>query len=97
MFCLLRFPFWSSQNEIANAVKVLWADSNFQLTFNERSSFQLFDCYPDFVKCCIENYPEWGGEGWIPSVSDVTKARLRTSGIVEVLCRCVGTIAGPPV
>jgi len=68
--------------ELAKAIQTLWADENYQKTYTERASFQLFDCYGEFAKK-IADYPEWGGENWVPSVSDVMKARVRTSGIVE--------------
>lgn len=68
--------------EIAEAIQLLWKDTNFQETYGERAKFQLYDCYGEFaVK--ISDYPEWGGPDWTPSVSDVMKARVRTSGIVE--------------
>merc|ERR1711871_1780868 len=75
---------------------VLWESPQFQKCHDLRAEYQLFDCYKDYAKDCVrkkmvptqdgdENSPkvEWGREGWIPSVSDVTKARVRTSGIVE--------------
>lgn len=68
--------------ELAKAIQFLWADENFQKTYMERASFQLFDCYGEFATKIAE-YPTWGGEAWVPSVSDVMKARVRTSGIVE--------------
>lgn len=68
--------------ETALAIQTLWKDPQFQATFDQRASFQLFDCYSEFAKK-ISDYPEWGGKDWIPSVSDVMKARVRTSGIVE--------------
>jgi len=69
--------------EMAAAIKTLWTDDNFQGTWLKRSEYQLFDTYNDFAKKATKEYPKWGGVGWIPSVSDVTKARVRTSGIVE--------------
>ncbi|GBG26347.1 Guanine nucleotide-binding protein subunit alpha [Hondaea fermentalgiana] len=70
-------------DELAAAIKSLWEDPQFQETFKQRAQFQLFDCYGDFAKSVSTNWPEWGGPGWVPSVSDVMKARVRTSGIVE--------------
>lgn len=70
-------------DECAAAIKLLWADPDFRATYDKRSSFQLFDCYCDFADSLSKKYPEWAGNGWIPSVSDVMKARVRTSGIVE--------------
>ena len=68
--------------ELATAIQTLWKDEQFQKTYAQRASFQLFDCYGDFAEK-LSNYPEWGGSEWTPSVSDVMKARVRTSGIVE--------------
>jgi len=70
------------EKDIADALSLLWADDMFQATYDDRSNFQLFDCYCDFAKK-ISKWPEWGGPDWIPSDSDVMKARVRTSGIVE--------------
>mmetsp|Transcript_9383 Transcript_9383/g.16437 ORF Transcript_9383/g.16437 Transcript_9383/m.16437 type:complete len:373 (+) Transcript_9383:307-1425(+) len=67
----------------AAAIKTLWEDEDFQATFRERAKFQLFDCYGDFAKSVSKKYPDWGGPNWMPSVDDVMKARVRTSGIVE--------------
>ena len=69
--------------EVARAITVLWNDAIFQKAYSKRSQYQLFDCYADFAKSAAKKYPRWGGEGWIPSVGDVMKARVRTSGIVE--------------
>jgi len=68
--------------EVAEAINVLWADEEFQKTYVERATYQLFDSYGDFAEK-VKDYPDWGGENWIPSASDVMKARVRTSGIVE--------------
>jgi len=70
-------------DEIANAIKTLWVDPQFQATFALRAKFQLFDCYGAFAKSLCKKYPDWGGPSWIPSVDDVMNARVRTSGIVE--------------
>lgn len=68
--------------EIAEAIQILWKDEQFQQTYSLRSEYQLFDCFGEFAHK-LEEYPEWGGKDWVPSVSDVLKARVRTSGIVE--------------
>ena len=70
--------------EVGEAIKTLWQDENFQKCFMQRATYQLFDSYADYAKACAKKFPDtWGGRGWIPSVGDVTKARVRTSGIVE--------------
>lgn len=68
--------------EITSAVASLWEDSDFQATWEGRSNYQVLDGWEDFAKQC-KNWPEWGGRGWIPSVADAIRARVRTSGIVE--------------
>jgi len=69
--------------DVAQAIIHLWKDPQIQETFKVRAKFQLFDCYGDFAKALTKKWPNWGGEGWIPEVDDVMKARVRTSGIVE--------------
>lgn len=69
--------------ELAGALGLLWKDEVFQKIHDRRAEYQLFSSYEDYAKKCAKEYPEWGGENWVPSVSDVTKARVRTSGIVE--------------
>ena len=68
--------------ELADAITTLWKDDKFQEIWNQRASFQLFDCLGDFA-AKIADFPTWGGADWVPSVGDVMKARVRTSGIVE--------------
>lgn len=68
---------------IATAIKELWENEQFQETYKLRAKYQLFDCYGDFAKSVSTKFPDWGGPDWIPSVSDVMRARVRTSGIVE--------------
>lgn len=68
--------------ELADAITTLWKDEQFQQIWNKRASFQLFDCLGDFA-AKISEFPKWGGPDWVPSVGDVMKARVRTSGIVE--------------
>jgi len=70
-------------DETAAAIKLLWESKAFQETYKLRSKFQLFDCYGDFAKSLYKKYPDWGGPSWVPSVDDVMRARVRTSGIVE--------------
>lgn len=73
--------------ELAGALGLLWKDETFQKIHDRRAEYQLFSSYEDYAKKCAKEYPAWGGQtaggDWVPSVSDVTKARVRTSGIVE--------------
>eukprot|EP00514_Thraustochytrium_sp_LLF1b_P001746 CAMPEP_0184518976 /NCGR_PEP_ID=MMETSP0198_2-20121128/6375_1 /TAXON_ID=1112570 /ORGANISM="Thraustochytrium sp., Strain LLF1b" /LENGTH=345 /DNA_ID=CAMNT_0026909451 /DNA_START=309 /DNA_END=1343 /DNA_ORIENTATION=+ len=68
--------------DIAEAIAHLWADPNFQATWEDRSRYQVLDGWGEFAKQC-KNYPSWGGPSWTPSLQDSIIARARTSGIVE--------------
>eukprot|EP00516_Mucochytrium_quahogii_P011109 CAMPEP_0203788148 /NCGR_PEP_ID=MMETSP0100_2-20121128/2666_1 /ASSEMBLY_ACC=CAM_ASM_000210 /TAXON_ID=96639 /ORGANISM=" , Strain NY0313808BC1" /LENGTH=350 /DNA_ID=CAMNT_0050690819 /DNA_START=71 /DNA_END=1120 /DNA_ORIENTATION=+ len=70
-------------DESAAAIKSLWEHDRFQQEFQKQKSVHLFDSYGHFAENISKCYPEWGGEEWIPSVSDVVHARVRTSGIIE--------------
>jgi len=68
--------------ELAKAINTLMKDEMFLKTYERRSDFQLQDCWKAFADSCA-NYPTWGGPGWIPSVDECVRARVRTSGIIE--------------
>jgi GTPase SAR1 family protein len=69
--------------ELAQKVKRLIQDTSFQTALSKRSTFQLQDCWQSFADQLVKEYPTWGGETWVPSVSDCVSVRVRTSGIVE--------------
>ena len=47
-----------------------------------RTAIQLQDCWYTFSRS-LEQFPQWGGETWIPTADECIAARVRTSGIVE--------------
>jgi len=65
--------------QIVRDIKILWADSGVQRTFEHRTKFQFPDSGPYFFsrldEMCMPNY--------IPTQQDVLRSRVRTTGIVE--------------
>jgi GTPase SAR1 family protein len=68
---------------VSDALKVLWKDYTFQKAVVQRSKFQLQECFLHFFEEA-QNYPAWGGPAWIPSVEDCVRARVRTSGVIQI-------------
>ena len=64
---------------IASVVKRIWADAGAQKTWAQRSKFQV----QDSLSWYMENLDRISAPGYIPSVDDILRARVRTSGIVE--------------
>ena len=77
-----RFAALSDDEEItpgvADLVTRLWADPGVQHAYNERHRFQLFDSAAYF----FERVAELARPGYVPTVEDVLKIRVRTSGIL---------------
>ena len=70
-------------DETVAALKTLWNDKAFQETVELRNSFQLQECVlPFFAQ--VQTYPTWGGPDWVPSKPDCVRARIRSSGVVEL-------------
>jgi GTPase SAR1 family protein len=69
--------------DLAQKLKRLIEDPSFQTALAKRNTFQLQDCWQSFADQLVKDYPAWGGELWVPSVSDCVSVRVRTSGIVE--------------
>lgn len=64
---------------IASLVATLWADAGVQQAYGERHRFQLNDSAQYF----FEKAAEVATPGYAPSVEDVLKTRVRTTGILE--------------
>ena len=64
---------------VGAAVKALWANEGIQRVYDRRSEFQLFDSYSVFAN----DLDRIMAEDYVPSVQDVLRSRLRTTGIVE--------------
>jgi len=66
--------------EIGQMIKQLWSDSGLRETYNKRDSlFQLNDSSAYF----FDNIDRYVQPDYIPSVNDVLRARVRTTGIEE--------------
>lgn len=68
--------------EVAESLIILWSDPIFRKTFKNRTKFQLQECWAVYMEK-VMTYPKWGGPGWIPSVEDCVRARIRSSGVIE--------------
>jgi len=68
--------------EVAESLIILWTDPVFRKTFDNRTKFQLQECWAVYMEKAM-TYPKWGGPDWIPSVEDCVRARIRSSGVVE--------------
>ena len=64
---------------LASVLEQLWNSGTIQQVFEQRHKFQL----PDSAKYYFNKVLEIGNAEYIPSVQDVLRSRVRTSGIVE--------------
>jgi len=81
-------------DEIAEAVNLMWSDPEYQEVWSQRSHFQLQDTWHEYAES-MKSYPAWGGDAWVPSMEDVLKSRVRTTGIVDELFNVpTGTATG---
>jgi len=65
--------------EIAEDIKILWADSAIQKAFKRSNEYQLTDS----AQYYIESVDRLAEENYIPSVQDLLRARAKTTGIIE--------------
>jgi len=64
---------------VCAAVKVLWVDSGIQSAYSQRSKFQLNDSAAFYFNMV----DKIAAPGYMPTIEDLLKSRVRTSGIVE--------------
>jgi guanine nucleotide-binding protein subunit alpha len=64
----------------AALLKQIWKDPGIQLTYQNRAAFQIFD-NADFF---FERIDELAKPGYLPDESHIFRARVRTTGIVEM-------------
>jgi guanine nucleotide-binding protein G(i) subunit alpha len=67
---------------VADAIVGLWANPSFLEAWEKRSLYQVQDTWGEFATELTKD-PEWGAPGWVPSVQDVMRGRIRTSGVVD--------------
>eukprot|EP01107_Rhizomastix_libera_P009516 TRINITY_DN25611_c0_g1_i1.p1 TRINITY_DN25611_c0_g1~~TRINITY_DN25611_c0_g1_i1.p1 ORF type:complete len:347 (-),score=89.02 TRINITY_DN25611_c0_g1_i1:149-1189(-) len=65
---------------IVDHIKKLWADKGIQKAFARQSEFQLYDSAAYF----FENIDRIAAKGYVPTVDDVLRARVKTTGISEI-------------
>ena len=68
--------------EVAAAINTLWADTGVREMWAKRSQVQIQDSWADFASAC-KDFPKWGGPGYVPSMDEVLRLRVRTSGVVD--------------
>eukprot|EP00457_Paulinella_chromatophora_P007960 gb/GEZN01007986.1/.p1 GENE.gb/GEZN01007986.1/~~gb/GEZN01007986.1/.p1 ORF type:complete len:350 (+),score=29.77 gb/GEZN01007986.1/:263-1312(+) len=67
--------------KVGEMVKTLWADASIQLAYTNRSKFQIFD-NADWY---FERMDEIMDEKYLPDNDHIFRARVRTTGIVEIV------------
>jgi len=65
--------------QLAAEIKALWQDPGIQLTYQNRSRYQLTDSAAYF----FNKIDECGRPDYVPDEQDVLRSRVRTTGIVE--------------
>ena len=65
--------------DLATLLDTLWNSKCVQDVYDQRHNFQL----PDSAKYYFRKIKAIGESGYIPSIQDVLRSRVRTSGIVE--------------
>eukprot|EP00478_Filoreta_tenera_P000349 GABV01000349.1.p1 GENE.GABV01000349.1~~GABV01000349.1.p1 ORF type:complete len:177 (+),score=72.35 GABV01000349.1:304-834(+) len=74
--------------ELGEAIKVLWNDKALQNTWDERSRFQIMDSAAYF----FGRINEIMAAGYCPDEQDVLRSRVRTTGIVETTFEIEGNV-----
>ncbi|XP_042492468.1 guanine nucleotide-binding protein alpha-1 subunit [Macadamia integrifolia] len=72
--------------ELAQEIETLWKDSAIQETYTRGNELQVPDCAHYFM----ENLPRLSDVNYVPTKEDVLKARVRTTGVVEIQFSPVG-------
>eukprot|EP00735_Rhodelphis_limneticus_P003062 TRINITY_DN1426_c0_g1::TRINITY_DN1426_c0_g1_i1::g.27193::m.27193 TRINITY_DN1426_c0_g1::TRINITY_DN1426_c0_g1_i1::g.27193 ORF type:complete len:352 (+),score=132.92,sp/P16894/GPA1_DICDI/54.34/3e-136,G-alpha/PF00503.15/1.1e-129,Arf/PF00025.16/0.28,Arf/PF00025.16/4.1e-11,Miro/PF08477.8/18,Miro/PF08477.8/1.9,Miro/PF08477.8/2.4e+02,Gtr1_RagA/PF04670.7/3.1,Gtr1_RagA/PF04670.7/0.3,AAA_29/PF13555.1/0.024 TRINITY_DN1426_c0_g1_i1:116-1171(+) len=66
--------------EIGDQIKALWADEGIRKAFQRRCEFQLNDSASYY----FEQIDRINRDDYVPTVADVLRSRVRTTGIVEI-------------
>ena len=66
-------------DSMAEILDQLWKSQSIQNVYTQRHNFQL----PDSAKYYLNKIKTIGDVGYVPSIQDVLRSRVRTSGIVE--------------
>lgn len=65
--------------KIAEVLKRVWADAGAQETWVRRAEFHIQDA----LSWYMNEIDRIAAQGYVPSIDDILRARVRTSGIVE--------------
>ena len=68
----------------AAAIFALWHDTSFLAVWARRSEFNSQESWAYFAEQ-LKAYPAWGGRDFVPSMEDLLRCRVRTSGVVDEL------------
>jgi guanine nucleotide-binding protein G(o) subunit alpha len=66
--------------ELVESMKILWADASVQQCYDRSNEYQLSDS----AKYFLDSLDRIGAADYLPSVQDVLRAQVRTTGILEV-------------
>jgi len=79
-FILQRHESDPIDEECASHITTLWADPGIQCVFDHRNKFQLIDSAPYF----LDKIDQIKDPDYLPDEQDVLRARVRTTGIVDM-------------
>jgi guanine nucleotide-binding protein G(o) subunit alpha len=68
------------ESELLDAMKKLWNDNGVQQCFNRSNEYQLNDS----AKYFLDKLDEIGLPQYLPSIQDILRTRVKTTGIVEI-------------
>jgi GTPase SAR1 family protein len=66
-------------NELADKLEELWEDEGIHKTFEKKNEFQI----DDSTEYYFQNFSRIRKEGYIPSIDDILRSRVKTTGICE--------------
>ena len=68
------------ESELLDAMKKLWNDNGVQQCFNRSNEYQLNDS----AKYFLDQLDAIGSPNYLPSIQDILRTRVKTTGIVEI-------------
>jgi guanine nucleotide-binding protein G(o) subunit alpha len=68
------------ESELLDAMKKLWTDHGVQQCFTRSNEYQLNDS----AKYFLDKLDEIGVPQYLPSIQDILRTRVKTTGIVEI-------------
>ena len=75
------------ESELLDAMKKLWNDVGVQQCFARSNEYQLNDS----AKYFLDKLDEIGSPQYLPSIQDILRTRVKTTGIVEINFTFKGT------